>query len=87
MDSAQASNALSYSVIRVHASLSTTAAHALVVAFGAGSLQYIKPQEIRNNTNTTCVIPADDAAKEDLEGRRVAEWEDEAKGLTKNRMD
>jgi hypothetical protein len=33
-----------------------------------------------------CVIPADDAAKEDLEGRRVAEREDAAKGLP-NRMD
>jgi hypothetical protein len=83
MDSAQASNALSCSVLRVRAYLSTSPAHALVMAFGAGSLRCIKPQGIRDNANTICVIAADDAAKEDLEGRRVAEGEDDAKGLTR----
>jgi hypothetical protein len=39
-------------------------------------------REIRDNANTICVIAADDAAKEDLEGRPVAEREDDAKGLT-----
>jgi len=88
MDSAQASNAASCSVLRVHASLSTSAVYALVVSLAQGVFDvcmYISShREMRNNNNAfaMCVIPAGDAAKEDLEGLRVAERGEEAKELT-----
>jgi hypothetical protein len=53
------------------------------MSFGAGVFDVLSYREIRDNANTICVIAADDAAKEDLEGRRVAEGEDDAKGLTR----
>ncbi len=75
MDSAQAqaNNALSCSVLRLHASAShsASAADALLVSFGAG--------DVRNSANAMCVIPADDAAKEDLEGNEEQRGEEEAK--------
>lgn len=63
MDPAQASNALSCSVLRVHASLSTSATHALVVSFGAGVFDVSNQRMMRNNASAMYVIPADDAAK------------------------
>jgi hypothetical protein len=55
--------------------------YALAVSSGAGVFDVSSHRAMRNNANVMCVIPADDAAKEDLEGQRVAER------LLKNRMD